>query len=243
MESHATSMESQIIAGQLNEAERRILSEAVLNLRPKNVVEVGTWRGGGSTFHILRALNQIGMGHLWGIEACSSIYEEMIANIQKAVPQGVERFTPLLGFSEEIIPKFLTEKGAAFRVDLAFLDGGDNPGEQIAEFLLLDPVIPVGGCLMSHDAKLRKGKWLTNYLPLLDHWKCELHDVSGEGLFEAVKIRETPSPESERSARRKLARLRLQPIELIGRLTPSWLCNLLFKLMPRRLELAIGQGR
>lgn len=54
--------------------------------------------------------------------------------------------------------------GPEFRVDLAFLDGGDNPYEQVREFQFLDPRIPVGGQLLSHDAKLRKGRWLVPYV-------------------------------------------------------------------------------
>ena len=59
------------IAGQLNDEERRLLTNAILNAanKPEIVVEVGTWLGGGSTLHILRALERTGVGHLWGIEA------------------------------------------------------------------------------------------------------------------------------------------------------------------------------
>jgi hypothetical protein len=50
-------------------------------------------------------------------------------------------------------PRWLAERGAADQVDFVFLDGGDNPLEQIIEFKLLADRIPVGGRLMAHDAK------------------------------------------------------------------------------------------
>ena len=64
------------IPGQLNATERRLLTEAI-TLAPKKpeiLIEVGTWLGGGSTLHILRALEKNDAGHLWGIEADRSIY-------------------------------------------------------------------------------------------------------------------------------------------------------------------------
>lgn len=50
------------IDGQLNEAERQLLTKEILEAprKPRAVLEVGTWLGGGSTLHILRALHRNG---------------------------------------------------------------------------------------------------------------------------------------------------------------------------------------
>src|SRR4051812_31718199 len=94
------------IEGQLNATERGILRAAVMerNPAPKVVLEVGTWLGGGSTIHFLKALQDRGEGRLYGIECDRSIYDRMIANITKAAPEAVHRFTPLFGFSQEVLP-------------------------------------------------------------------------------------------------------------------------------------------
>src|SRR5882724_2552968 len=120
------------IEGQLNETERRLLTEALTHCpeKPKVVVEVGTWLGGGSTLHILRALEKNGVGHLWGIEAERSVYDQMLANLRTAAPEAAQRFTPLFGFSQDVLRQWLPEQGANARVDFAFLDGGNNPREQ-----------------------------------------------------------------------------------------------------------------
>lgn len=242
MNTAASSVE---ISGQLNSEERRIITAAVLESeqKPKIVLEVGTWLGGGSTLHLLRALEKNGVGRLWGIEADRSIYEEMLKNIRAAAPEALHRFTPLFGFSQEVIPRWLKELGPEEQVDLVFLDGGDNPFEQIQEFMLLDDRIRIGGRLFAHDAKLRKGKWLLPYLSLLDNWKVELHDISTEGLLSANKLAVNPSPQSSRAARRKLRSMRLQPIELIGRLLPSPVCDALLMMMPARFRSRVSQGR
>lgn len=232
------------IAGQLNGAERAILSRAVLEASrpPRVVLEVGTWLGGGSTIHLLRALEQTGQGHLWGIEADQTIYNQMLANLRAAAPEAVNRFTAMFGFSTDVIPGWLQTLGDGARVDLVFLDGGNNPVEQIHEFHLLDPHIPVDGSLFAHDAKMRKGKWLTPYLSRLDNWRVTLHGASEVGLLEARKLADRPSASSRRAARAELAKLRCNPIEIAAALLPSSVCGLALGLLPRRLARRLSDG-
>src|SRR6266567_458954 len=113
------------VEGQLNVNEREILIQAIVGapVAPRTVLEVGTWLGGGSTLHILRALEKNGKGHLWGIEADHSIYDRMVANPKTEAPEMINRFTPLFGFSQQVIPRWLAEQ-PALQVDFVFLDGG-----------------------------------------------------------------------------------------------------------------------
>lgn len=233
------------IEGQLNATERRLLTEAILQASPKPrvAVEVGTWLGGGSTLHILRALEENGVGHLWGVEADRSIYERMLANLRAAAPEACKRFTPLFGFSQVVIPQWLREQGREVSVDFVFLDGGNRPLEQIDEFRLLAPHIPVGGQLMAHDAKLRKGKWLVPFLTRLDNWQTQLHDVSTEGLFYARKTAAAPSAASLRAARASLWRLRASPVEIAAAVLPSRVCGFFLRLLPSRLAWRLSDGR
>ncbi len=233
------------IAGQLNGEERRILQRAIVGgpKKPEVVLEVGTWLGGGSTLHFLRALEQNGRGHLWGIEADRSIYDRMLENIGSAAPEAMHRFTPLFGLSHDVIPTWLAEKGGNFSVDVVFLDGGDNPLEQVTEFKLLDAHIPVGGQLLSHDAKLRKGRWLVPYVSALDHWSSQMHDVSEEGLFQAHKVSERASPKSRRNAEAILRRMRLNPLEVAGAILPHRANEFVLRFLPSHLIKRITQGR
>lgn len=238
------SLTSRQIAGQLHDEERRLLTSAILDApnKPKVVVEVGTWLGGGSTLHILRALERNKLGHLWGIEADHSIYDKMLQNIRLAVPEAVSRFTPLFGYSQEVIPLWLKDLGPETKVDLAFLDGGNNPGEQIEEFHLLDSYIPVGGQLLAHDAKLRKGKWLGPYLRQLDNWETQLHDVSEHGLLHARKVAPQPSSHSRKAARASLLRMRCNPVEIAAAVLPSNVCGFFLRLLPPRMARRLSDG-
>jgi len=233
------------IAGQLNTAERQLLTDAILNAprKPEVLIEVGTWLGGGSTLHILRALHRNGVGHLWGVEAARSTYDRMLANIRSAAPEACDRFTPIFGFSQDVIPRWIDERGEHLQVDFVFLDGGNNPREQIDEFRLLDRFVPVGGQLMAHDAKLRKGKWLVPYLRALDHWDTQLHDVSTEGLFAAVKVADSPSAASLSNARGLLRKLQLNPAEIAASYLPSSVCGFFLKLLPQGVSRRLSDGR
>ena len=232
------------IPGQLSPVERRLLTEAIALApkKPETVIEVGTWLGGGSTLHMLRALEKNGTGHLWGIEADRSIYELMLANIRAGVPEAAKRFTPLFGFSQDVLAQWKKEQGPGATVDFVFLDGGNNPREQINEFRLLDPLIPVGGQLMAHDAKARKGKWLVPFLSRLDNWETRLHDVSDVGLLHAKKIAPAPSVSSWRTARVHLFMQECNPIEVAATMLPSPVCAFFLKLLPRRLSNRLSGG-
>jgi hypothetical protein len=142
-----------------------------------------------------------------------------------------------------VIPKWLAAKGRKIQIDLAFLDGGNNPMEQITEFRLLDPYMPVGATLMTHDAKLRKGKWLVPYVGTLDNWESKVYDVSAEGLFFARKTKSHSSEESLRAARFHLLQMRCELAEVAAALLPAKLCGMVLKVLPHRLSLRLGQGR
>jgi predicted O-methyltransferase YrrM len=232
------------IEGQLNATERRLITEAITGAaqKPAVALEVGTWLGGGSTLHILRALEQNGTGHLWGIEVDRSIYERMLAKITAEAPLEAKRFTPLFGFSQTVIKQWKADQPPGTRVDFAFLDGGNNPREQIEEFEMLDPLIPVGGQLMTHDAKMRKGRWLVPFVSRLDNWEARLHDVSENGLFHAKKIADRPSPASLRAARRQLFQQKCHPVELAASYLPSALCGWVLRRLPGKFSRQLSDG-
>jgi predicted O-methyltransferase YrrM len=236
---------SPAIEGQLNEAERRLIMDAIADApkKPQVAIEVGTWLGGGSTLHILRALEANGVGHLWGIEADRSIYERMLANIHAAAPEAAGRFTPRFGFSQDVLKQWKQEQPGDVAVDFVFLDGGNNPREQIEEFELLDPLIPVGGQLLSHDAKMRKGRWLVPFISRLDNWESRVHEVSENGLFYARKIAARPSPESLRAAKRHLFRQACRPAEIAATYLPSSACGFVLRLLPAKFSRNLSDGK
>lgn len=235
--------------GQLNSAERSVLAKATscadssLPPRALSILEVGTWLGGGSTATFLQELKMRGRGHLWGIEAFEPTFRKMCKAIEQE--EGLsEFFTPVLGYSQEVIPRLL-EEGKRF--DIIFLDGGNNPLEQIQEFQILEKNLAVGAVVFSHDAKLRKGHWFVPYIKCLDNWEVKIHDISDEGLLEAKKIYGAPSRKSKKAAFWKLLRLRMNPVELGASLLPkrvrTGLILVCLKCMPWKWVKYFSEGR
>jgi predicted O-methyltransferase YrrM len=228
------------IESQLHPVEKQVLGQRVDAMIDPIILEIGTFKGGGSTLTFLEALKRKNSGKLIGIEADPEVFAEMKANIA-SVDQGYFNFfEPISGFSQRVIPELLNRHP---RFDLVFLDGGNNPREQIEEFELLKDAIPVGGYLFSHDANLRKGHWLVPYVFELDNWRVTIHQASEEGLLEAEKIETTPSPSSLRRARKVLRGRMLSPVELATLLFPSSFKGFVLRLLPLKIRRRIGEGR
>jgi len=62
--------------GQLLPLERQALHSWILKCRPRTVLEIGTWKGGGSTWQIATALEELGAGRLTTLEINKEFYEE-----------------------------------------------------------------------------------------------------------------------------------------------------------------------
>jgi hypothetical protein len=81
------------------------------------------------------------------------------------------------------------------------------------------------------------------YVSLLDNWQSEVFDLSFAGIFRAYKLRPAPSPASLKAAQRKLARMRLQPVELVGRLLPRQVCGCILRSLPNALTRRLTLGK
>lgn len=228
------------IESQLSTSEKAILRRAVEAFDSPRILEIGTYKGGGSTLTFLEAIKSRGRGSLIGVEASAAIFSEMKANIEAADPDYLRFFEAIEGFSQQVIPEILT-KVSAF--DIVFLDGGNNPREQVEEFELIKDAIPVGGYLFSHDANLRKGQWFIPYILELDNWRTTVHQVSEEGLLEAQKLADSPSAPSSAKATQRLQRSMRSPIEFATRIFPSSFKGIVLSLMPYKLRRRLGEGR
>jgi predicted O-methyltransferase YrrM len=228
------------IESQLSPSEKAILGQVVEKFASPRILEIGTYKGGGSTLTFLEAIKSKGRGSLIGVEASAAVFSEMKENIESVDPDYFRFFEAIEGFSQQVIPEILT-KVSSF--DIVFLDGGNNPREQIEEFELIKNSIPVGGHLFSHDANLRKGRWLVPYLLEFDNWRTTVHQVSEEGLLEAVKLDESPSAQSSARATQCLQRCMRSPVEVATRFFPSHLKGAVLSLMPYKLRRRLGEGR
>lgn len=129
--------------GQLWDDERELLYNTIKAVKPRHVLESGTWKGGGSTWQIVRALTENRSGHL---HTCETNAEFL--NTAKGLYIGFENISFYNAPALDVI-KILVESGRCPSV--AFLDGSEDPEVTLAEFIALDSVMAPGSVVLVHD--------------------------------------------------------------------------------------------
>jgi predicted O-methyltransferase YrrM len=136
------------IPGQMWIAERKFLYDLVKRYRPEIAIEVGTWKGGGSTYFIASALSENKKGKLFTVESCEEFYKEAVQAYKTYLPELCLYVNFLFGESCNIYPTIL--KGLS-QIDLAFFDGGDDPSKAVKEFEIFDSYFHKGSIIVMHD--------------------------------------------------------------------------------------------
>jgi len=134
--------------GQMNPSERQLLYQVVMQTKPDTVVEVGTCRGGGSTYFIACALRNLELGgKLFTCENNREFYE-YARNLYATNPD-------FSGLEQHVDFTFGTAADMAMKlggyIDLCLLDGGADRHSILYEFAMFRQLIPVGKFLLIHD--------------------------------------------------------------------------------------------
>lgn len=137
--------------GELLPAERALLHETVLNNAPKLVLEIGTWKGGGSTHQIATALSKNQSGVLHTCETNSDFYHEAIQiyNTDEWKDTVFCHHQP----STQLIQQLIDANQIP---DFVFEDGPEDPELNMADFALLEPHLSKGAIFCAHDWDLDK---------------------------------------------------------------------------------------
>ncbi len=179
--------------GQLYPIERQLLFDTVLRAKPKVVLEIGTWKGGGSTYQIATALRQLGSGKLYTCEVDRAFFEEARGiytnNWENIVECHYMASTDMINYllSNNIIPDFV------------FNDGPEDPELNLNDFLLIAPHLLQGAVFGMHDwdTDIRvdglvsvKAKLLRPYLENSPEWRIEAYLTRPEsvGMVMATKL-------------------------------------------------------
>jgi predicted O-methyltransferase YrrM len=143
--------------GQMNPSERELLYRLVMREKPDVVVEVGTCRGGGTTFFIASALRNNGKGKLYTCENNSEFYETA-RKLYRENPDyaGLEKYVEFyFGGSRDIFAgnqgSGATLLGILGNVDICMLDGPEDGPQTVYDFAMFRPFIKVGGYVLFHD--------------------------------------------------------------------------------------------
>lgn len=170
--------------GQLMPQERTMLYEAVIEAKPSVVLEVGTWKGGGSTWQIVEALKKNAKGILYTCETEGEFFNEAKALYYENpfIKMHLMKSSDLISYMMEelIIPDFI------------FFDGPEDETTAVEDFLAIDPIVKKGTIFMMHDfdPPSIKAKHMRPLLENLYSWQilCVLTAPASVGLVKAIKL-------------------------------------------------------
>ncbi|MFH0919395.1 MAG: class I SAM-dependent methyltransferase [Fibrobacterota bacterium] len=141
------------LEGQLTVPERKALFRLVRKWRPRQVFEIGTWKGGGSTYILSSALRKNGTGELLTVELYPEFYHHAVRLYETKLVHLKPFVRFHLGNSVEVYTPILA---ALDRVDFLFLDGAEDADQTLKEFELFSPKLLAGSIVACHDWKTQK---------------------------------------------------------------------------------------
>lgn len=145
--------------GQMYLAERRALYYTIMQHCPAHCLEIGTHRGGGSTFFLASAFARLDAGPVSvcarpgvGLVTLEKVVLEY--NIAKEVysrflPGLLPYVTFLLGDTPELFRPFIEDNDGV--AECVFLDGSGDPKETVEQYEFFKPFFKHGSLLMLHD--------------------------------------------------------------------------------------------
>lgn len=144
--------------GQMYIEDRKALYDLIISEKPKTCFEIGTYKGGGSTFFLSSAFAKVGNGKLITLESNIKLHQFAKNFYKKHLPLLEKHTIFLLGSSPtQFLPLIKENKNV---VDCVFLDGSDDQVETVEQYKFFIQFFHSGSILMAHD-------WFTDKMKLL----------------------------------------------------------------------------
>ena len=180
--------------GQLWPVERQLLYDTVFETKPSILLEIGTWKGGGSTYQIATALSNLRHGVLHTCEINTPFYLEAAKIYGGSRWQGIVKCYNIP--STQLINQLIGDNQIP---DFIFCDGPEDPDLNLSDFLLLEPYLRNGAifCVHDWDMNIREGgvvsmkaKLLKPYIENSTNWKIQTYLTMPDsvGMVVAIKL-------------------------------------------------------
>lgn len=132
--------------GQMSDHEREVLRDQIHKIRPEVVAEGGCWFGGGSTFQIAAALRENGYGRL---HTCDT-------NPEHSAVAAAYYHQPFWADAVKVHTKpffalFMELMASGPPPAFVMFDGGENPQENLDDFLYIESKITPYTVFCMHD--------------------------------------------------------------------------------------------
>lgn len=165
--------------GQLYPEERKLLYDTVRVHKPNSCVELGTWRGMGSTYYTAKALVDNRRGTIHTFEIDQSLRDQALRNL---TDYGVMHVV------KSYLGDFITELSLLnIAVDFAFLDGPEDGDYTLRSFNLLNPLMRSGSIIIMHDWKSEKCRLMHELLNTDCGWRIDLVMDTKVGICRIIK--------------------------------------------------------
>ena len=173
--------------GQLWPAERSLLYKTIIDLKPKIALEIGTWKGGGSTYQIASALKEIGEGILITCEPDIEMYKAAF-DLYKSVLK--DDFPVMLenDYSHNIILKMIEYNHIP---DFVLMDGPEDPNVCLNDLKSLENIMKPNSIVAFHDWDLgiradnlisTKSAFVRPYIEQSTKWKLKYYLTAPESV-------------------------------------------------------------
>jgi predicted O-methyltransferase YrrM len=133
--------------GQLSLDERLLLYSMVRMYKPLHCFEVGAWRGCGSTYMIASAL----LDNDRGILVTSEVDSNAVLFALKMYREFPDLESRIIFENSKAVEAFPFYLSVGKSVDFIFLDGSNDPDEQLQVYKLCDPFFKSGSIVGMHD--------------------------------------------------------------------------------------------
>jgi len=146
--------------GELSPCEREALYTWVSDIRPKNIIEIGTGNG-GSTCYMAQAIKDFDIDcTLFTCDPNRSPVGEFFENY------------PFVQYHRVVSNVFLSHlRATRTKIDFVFFDGPDDAALALRDFVTLDKMVGKETYFSMHDWECNKASKLKKAIKRLSYWK------------------------------------------------------------------------
>lgn len=159
------------IPGQMYIADRKAIYNTILNHKPTQCFEIGTYMGGGSTYFLASAFAKLGRGKVITMEADEHLFDLAQQKYRRYVPELLPYIEFIKGdATEDLLPAI---KANSMNVPCFLLDGSDDSTETVRQFMFFKNFLTKGAVMMVHDWNTDKMRDLKPIIENASRWTVD----------------------------------------------------------------------
>jgi len=172
------------LLGQLYATERKVLYNTILEHKPRQCFEIGTYTGGGSTFFLASAFAQNQSGKLITMENSDHHHNKAKNFYANKLPQLNDHIKFVFGSTPDQFESYIFEDE---KVDCVFFDGAEVGQQTVDQYLFFLPYFKSGSIIMFHDWNTEKTRIIRPIVLNNPNWlkiaELEPPDSIGMAIF------------------------------------------------------------